>query len=126
MVANTSESYADTQTIIDLISMNLCTKTHQSIVVFGDTVREAEAFVEALATRIPNYVGLQRVRLGRFITSGRTHVRCIASTKSACGVGINALYILNTVKSDERARINLILYPVIKPVWEKSKDATGN
>ena len=114
------ESVADRQTIIDLISMSLCTKTHQSIVVFGDTVREAESFVETIAERIPNYVGLQRARLGHFYTTGRTHIRCIAKVNSACGLSMNGLYVLASVKPAVRTQINEILYPVCKPILEYS------
>lgn len=108
-----------TQIIIDCISYTLCAERDKTQIVVGNTVREAERFIENLAKRIPSYVNLRKERLGWFITDTGCYVLCTNRRRMdgfIRGRNFEMLYLLKSVNIRNKDSFFTRFGPVIKKI----------
>jgi hypothetical protein len=107
------------QEAVDIISFILCTERFKSIIIFGETINEAEYFFRSqVAERIPVYVGLKRVCKGCFETKTGSRIYCLSTVNSARGRNMNLAVILEGVKNRVRHEVLEYLTPIAKHVIE--------
>jgi hypothetical protein len=108
------------QTIIDYLSVLLCTKPDRChFVIFAETVREGADFFSEMAQKIPDYVGIEKIGLGRFRTKSRATIHCFSEARKARGRGITLVIILSSTPENVRIDLRKDLVPCKIPIIEE-------